>query len=132
VKTLGLISYWNKLNRFYIQKDFHNVLLGPTSATSPDAAPLAHSTFLPPGGFRPRPGIAARYNSRRDLFRSQRGRNKEAVTSSAITAIEMEERVPRPLPVRRGATREDEDAILVHSEPNVVSDQQEAGRESEI
>ena len=40
------------------------------------------------------------------------------MTSSAITAIEMEERVPRPLPVRRGATREDEDAILVHSEPD--------------
>jgi hypothetical protein len=41
-------------------------------------------------------------------------------TKEVATAIEMEPRVPPPptLPVRRGATREDEDAILVHSEPS--------------
>lgn len=71
---------------------------GPTSSTCPaDAAPLAHSTFLPPGGFRPRPGTAARFSSRRDLVRSQRSRNQQAV-APATTAIEMEQRVPPPLP----------------------------------
>jgi hypothetical protein len=41
-------------------------------------------------------------------------------TKEVATAIEMEPRVPPPpsFPVRRGATREDEDAILVHSEPD--------------
>jgi hypothetical protein len=52
--------------------------------------------------------MAARFGS----FR----RTKEVTAA----AIEMEPRVPPPppLPVRRGATREDEDAILVHSEPS--------------
>lgn len=44
----------------------------------------------------------------------------------------MEERVPRPLPVRRGATREDEDAILVHSEPTEGDNQEEVGHEKAI
>ncbi len=35
-------------------------------------------------------------------------------------------------PVRRGATREDEDAILVHSEPTDGDDQEEVGREKAI
>jgi len=69
---------------------------------------------LPPGGFRPRPGSSVRFNSRHDLVRSRRTKETDA--------IEMEPRVSPPpppsLPVRRGATREDEDAILVHSEPN--------------
>jgi hypothetical protein len=41
-------------------------------------------------------------------------------TKEVTAAIEMEPRVPPPpsFPVRRGATREDEDAILVHSEPS--------------
>jgi hypothetical protein len=85
--------------------------------------PLAHSTFLPPGGFRPQPGLAAQYGSRRDLVHSQWGQTKEAAAT-----IEMEQRTP--LQVRWGATREDEDAILIHPEPDI--DGQEGSHEMAI
>jgi len=107
---LELISLgWNKLDHFQL---FHTTRFsqypsGPTSTTSPDAAPLTHSTFLPPGGFHPRPGLAAPYGSRHNLVHSQRARTKEAAAT-----IEMEQHIP--LLVWRGATREDEDAILIH------------------
>jgi hypothetical protein len=58
--------------------------------------------------------MAAQYNSCHDLLRSQQGRTKEAATAT----IGMEQCVP--LPVRQGgATKEDEDAILIHPEPDI-------------
>jgi hypothetical protein len=58
--------------------------------------------------------------------RSHRDRRTKEVAAAA--AIEMEPHVPPPLPVRRGATRKDEDAILIHSsEPD---GQPAVGRES--